>query len=88
MEGASVAEAIGIINSLHSNYSLNLLKILNLNCLILESKIKEGISEIEHFSLEDQSDGCGAKFLCIIVSSEFNDMKLLDRQRKVNDILG
>ena len=37
--------------------------------------------------MTDQSDGCGAKFICIIVSKEFEDVKLLDRQRRVNDIL-
>ena len=31
MEGATIAEAIGIINIYIQNYSLNLLKILNLN---------------------------------------------------------
>eukprot|EP00345_Euplotes_harpa_P018548 CAMPEP_0168336474 /NCGR_PEP_ID=MMETSP0213-20121227/11564_1 /TAXON_ID=151035 /ORGANISM="Euplotes harpa, Strain FSP1.4" /LENGTH=86 /DNA_ID=CAMNT_0008341675 /DNA_START=16 /DNA_END=276 /DNA_ORIENTATION=+ len=53
----------------------------------IETKIREGISDIEYFSLKDQSDGCGAKFICIIVSKEFEDVKLLDRQRRVNEIL-
>ena len=51
--------------------------------------MKEGIKDIEHFDLKDQTNGCGcgAKFACIIVSPEFKDIKLLDRQRKVNEIL-
>ena len=53
----------------------------------IESKVKDNITDIEHFSIADQSDGCGAKFLWIIVSKIFEDMKLLDRQRKVTEIL-
>ncbi|CAI2384651.1 unnamed protein product [Moneuplotes crassus] len=53
----------------------------------IESKIKEGFKDLEFFHLKDQSDGCGAKFFCIVISEEFEGLKLLDRQRKVNDLI-
>jgi len=37
--------------------------------------------------VEDQSGGCGAKFSVIVVSSSFQDKKLLDRQREANAAL-
>lgn len=35
----------------------------------------------------DFSDGCGAKFNLLVVSSEFEGKPLLDRHRMVNDAL-
>lgn len=35
--------------------------------------------------VEDQSDGCGAKFQVVVISSEFEGVPLLERHRKVND---
>ena len=37
--------------------------------------------------MTDASDGCGAKFECIIVSSAFDGIPLLERHRIVNGIL-
>ena len=35
----------------------------------------------------DVSDGCGAKFDCIIVSPEFDGKPLIERHRMVNSVL-
>jgi stress-induced morphogen len=35
----------------------------------------------------DLSDGCGAKFELIIASDTFEGVGLLDRQRRINEIL-
>ena len=53
----------------------------------LRSKLQT--SELAPSVLEvvDTSDGCGAKFECIIVSEAFEGMKLLERQQKVNGLL-
>jgi len=37
--------------------------------------------------VEDESGGCGSKFNVVVVSSAFEGMSLIDRQRKVNDSL-
>ena len=37
--------------------------------------------------ITDTSDGCGAKFEAIIVSSAFNGVQLLERQRMVNEVI-
>ena len=33
------------------------------------------------------SDGCGAKFECVIVSEKFEGVQLLERHRMVNNLL-
>ncbi|GAB6028673.1 hypothetical protein CHUAL_004499 [Chamberlinius hualienensis] len=43
--------------------------------------------EPSHLEVEDFSDGCGAKFNVLIVSSKFEGKSLLDRQRMVNAVL-
>jgi len=43
--------------------------------------------EPEHFEIEDISDGCGAKFNCLIVSKSFDGLMLIKRHRMVNSIL-
>ena len=40
--------------------------------------------EPSFISMEDTSDGCGSKFKLILVSSKFDGVGLLDRQRSVN----
>ncbi|KAF5304561.1 hypothetical protein FQA39_LY09612 [Lamprigera yunnana] len=40
-----------------------------------------------HFEVVDESDGCGAKFSCIIVSDHFEGKSLLHRHRLVNSTL-
>ncbi|XP_043269053.1 bolA-like protein 2 isoform X2 [Venturia canescens] len=43
--------------------------------------------EASHVEVEDQSDGCGAKFSVLIVSDKFEGKPLLQRHRLVNAIL-
>ncbi|XP_015592877.1 bolA-like protein 2 isoform X3 [Cephus cinctus] len=47
------------------------------------------IKELEplHLEVEDQSDGCGAKFSVVIVSDKFTGKPLLQRHRLVNSVL-
>lgn len=40
-----------------------------------------------HVEVVDTSDGCGSKFEAIVVSEIFDGMKLLERQRAVNDVI-
>ena len=37
--------------------------------------------------LQDKSGGCGQSFLLIVISDAFANVRLLDRQRQVNEIL-
>lgn len=48
----------------------------------LEGKLTESFSPL-HLSLEDLSDGCGAKWNAIIVSDKFNGVPLKDRHQLV-----
>ena len=41
----------------------------------------------EHCEVSDTSDGCGAKFEAIIVSSKFDGLPLLKRQQLVNEAI-
>lgn len=43
--------------------------------------------EASHVEVIDESDGCGAKFSCIIVSDKFEGIPLIGRHRFVNNIL-
>ena len=45
------------------------------------------LAPFEHMELKDTSDGCGSKFEAIIVSAKFDGVGLLDRQKKVNEII-
>ena len=57
---------------------------------ITESELKEKLSkalEPEHLEVVDESDGCGGKFNCVIVSKQFEGKPLLARHRLVNQIL-
>lgn len=57
---------------------------------ITESELKEKLSkalETEHLEVTDESDGCGGKFNCLIVSKQFEGKGLLARHRLVNGIL-
>lgn len=49
--------------------------------------IKESELAPEHLEVLDTSDGCGAKFEALIVSTAFDGMGLLERQRAVNALL-
>ncbi|ELU04119.1 hypothetical protein CAPTEDRAFT_17942 [Capitella teleta] len=52
----------------------------------LEEKLRTGL-DATHVKIEDLSDGCGAKFSCLTVSSQFEGKALLQRHRLVNGIL-
>ena len=57
---------------------------------ITEAELQEKLSkalETEHIEVKDESDGCGGKFNCIIVSKQFEGKGLLARHRLVNSIL-
>ncbi|XP_042215550.1 bolA-like protein 2 isoform X4 [Homarus americanus] len=43
--------------------------------------------EATHVGVEDQSDGCGAKFSVVVVSPKFTGKPLLQRHRLVNGVL-
>ena len=52
----------------------------------IEEKVRAGL-DVSDFLLQDKSGGCGQSFLLIVISQAFKDVKLLDRQRQVNEIL-
>lgn len=56
------------------------------NAEFLQEKLQKEL-EATHVELEDMSDGCGAKFKCLIVSKKFEGKGLLDRHRMVNSVL-
>lgn len=43
--------------------------------------------EASHVEVVDESDGCGGKFSCVIVSKKFEGKPLLQRHRLVNSVL-
>lgn len=52
--------------------------------------IKEKLTkelDATHVAVEDQSDGCGAKFKVLVVSPKFIGKPLLQRHRLVNGVL-
>ena len=53
----------------------------------LKEKLTSTLTGVEHVSVTDVSDGCGAKFEAVIVAKEFEGMPLLKRHRRVNDVL-
>ncbi|XP_023230766.1 bolA-like protein 2 [Centruroides vittatus] len=52
----------------------------------IENKLKTEL-ETTHVEVEDLSDGCGAKFNALIVTSKFDGKPLLQRHRMVNEVL-
>ena len=54
---------------------------------LLESKLREGISDIEYLEIVDESGGCGAKFLITIVSPSFQGKPLLQQHRLVHKVI-
>lgn len=52
----------------------------------LEQKLKSEL-EATFAKVADMSDGCGAKFSCVVVSKKFEGMPLLARHRLVNTVL-
>ncbi|CAH0548748.1 unnamed protein product [Brassicogethes aeneus] len=52
----------------------------------LKDKLQKGL-DATHVEVVDESDGCGGKFSCIIVSEKFKGKPLLQRHRLVNTVL-
>ncbi|KFM77666.1 BolA-like protein 2, partial [Stegodyphus mimosarum] len=52
----------------------------------IEKKLKNEL-DTSFISVEDLSDGCGAKFNAIIVTKKFEGVPLLQRHRMVNEVL-
>lgn len=52
----------------------------------LQTKISKEL-EASHCEVTDLSDGCGAKFSAVIVSTKFEGKPLLARHRLVNSVL-
>lgn len=55
----------------------------------IEEKLRSSqeLGDITHLEVVDMSDGCGAKFQTVIVSSKFEGLPLLQRHRLVNKVL-
>ena len=53
----------------------------------LITKLRAAFAPTLHVSAEDESSGCGAKFIVTVASSRFEGMPLLDRHRAVNAAL-
>jgi stress-induced morphogen len=53
----------------------------------IDSKLRASLPTLTHLVLQDKSGGCGQALLVIVVATEFSDLKLLERQQKVNTIL-
>ena len=54
-----------------------------LSCKSIEERLRKGFQNIEFLSVEDLSDGCGDKFKIIIVTDEFDGVKLIDRHQQI-----
>lgn len=52
----------------------------------LKAKLIEKL-EATHVEVLDESDGCGGKFSCVIVSPQFEGKSLIQRHRLVNSAL-
>jgi stress-induced morphogen len=52
----------------------------------LEDKLRNSL-EASYVKVEDLSDGCGAKFSCVVVTKRFDGVALLQRHRMVNAAL-
>ncbi|OEH76190.1 hypothetical protein cyc_06984 [Cyclospora cayetanensis] len=53
----------------------------------VENMLREALNPV-YLQLEDKSCGCGAAYNCLLVSSAFEGLKALERQRLVNKALG
>ncbi|CAL1284596.1 unnamed protein product [Larinioides sclopetarius] len=52
----------------------------------IQKKLEKEL-EATFVSVEDMSDGCGAKFNAIVVTPKFEGVSLLQRHRMVNEVL-
>jgi stress-induced morphogen len=50
----------------------------------LESRIKASFTDLAHIDVQDTSDGCGSKFIALIVTNSFDGVKRLQRHRMIN----
>ena len=55
-----------------------------INCAVLEEKLRKGFNSVHFLDVKDMSDGCGSKFKIILVSDDFNGVRLIERHRMVN----
>ena len=53
----------------------------------IQEKLQASELKPVYIEVIDASDGCGSKFEAIVVSSSFDGMGLLERQRAVNDVI-
>jgi len=53
----------------------------------LRTKLQSCALEPVIVEVADTSDGCGSKFEAIVVSTKFEGMPLLERQRAVNEVI-
>ena len=51
------------------------------------NKLRASLPTLVDLVIKDKSGGCGQALLVIVVATEFSDLKLLERQQKVNAIL-
>ena len=49
----------------------------------LHEKLAAGVEDIEFLTVQDTSDGCGAKFAVVIVSKKFNGMTAVERHQSI-----
>lgn len=54
---------------------------------VISSKLKSALPGLQDLHIQDKSGGCGQSYLVIVIAEEFKEMKLLQRQQLVNDIL-
>ncbi|XP_065168758.1 bolA-like protein 2 isoform X2 [Atheta coriaria] len=52
----------------------------------LQAKLTKELDAV-HVDVQDDSDGCGGKFSCTIVSGKFEGKPTLQRHRLVNSVL-
>jgi stress-induced morphogen len=54
----------------------------------VEAAVRHGVVDVRELTVEDLSDGCGAKFLVRVVSGAFVSVPLLERHRMVQNAVG
>jgi stress-induced morphogen len=53
----------------------------------ISAKMAAAFSPLTHCDVTDESGGCGAKFVVLVVSPAFEGVPLLERHRRVNGAL-
>ena len=54
----------------------------------LETAIQAAFTNLTHIQVEDTSDGCGSKFVALVVTDSFEGVKRLQRHRMINGSQG